>query len=81
MSDNRENTTSNWDSDPGGMMDYYQAMSYTLGQSIADLVDNSYDAGAERIDIGIDLDGFSQEPFIRILDDGKGISSMKLIGP
>ena len=75
MSDNRENTTSNWDSDPGGMMDYYQAMSYTLGQSIADLVDNSYDAGAERIDIGIDLDGFSQEPFIRILDDGKGISS------
>ena len=53
MIDNRENTTSNWDTDPAGMMAYYQAMSYTLGQSIADLVDNSYDADAKRIDIKI----------------------------
>ena len=59
MSDNRENTTSNWDTDPAGMMAYYQA-GYTLGQSIADLVDNSYDADAKRIDIKIDLDGFER---------------------
>lgn len=73
-----ENTTSNWDTDPAGMMAYYQAMSYTLGQSIADLVDNSYDADSKRIDIKIDLDGFSDVPFIRIFDDGNGISSSEI---
>jgi hypothetical protein len=78
MTGERENTTSNWDSDPGGMMDYYQAMSYTLGQSIADLVDNSYDAKSKRIDITINLDSFSGAPFIRIYDDGNGISSSQI---
>jgi len=63
-----------WESDPGGMMDYYQAISYTLGQSIADLVDNAYDADATEIDIEIDLDPDTSLPYIRILDNGNGIS-------
>ena len=63
-----------WGMDADGMMGYYQAMSYTLGQSIADLVDNAYDAEATEIDIQIDLDLETKLPYIRILDNGNGIS-------
>ena len=73
-SDNESRDVENWESDPGGMMDYYQAISYTLGQSIADLVDNAYDANATEIDIQIDLDPDTSLPYIRILDNGNGIS-------
>ena len=72
--DNKSRDVENWESDPGGMKNYYQAISYTLGQSIADLVDNAYDADATEIDIQIDLDPDTSLPYIRILDNGKGIS-------
>lgn len=62
-----------WETDPIGMMDFYQGQQYELGQSIADLIDNSYDAGAKRIDVQIDRDSETNGMYIRILDDGKGI--------
>ncbi len=63
-----------WESDPAGMMGYYQSQSYTFGQSIADLVDNCYDAKASNIEITINYDEVSGEPYVLILDDGVGIS-------
>lgn len=62
-----------WETNPVGMMDFYQGQQYKLGQSIADLIDNSYDAGAKRIDVQIDRDSETDGMYIRILDDGKGI--------
>jgi len=60
------------------MLDFYQSQPYKLGQSIADLIDNSYDAEASRIDVTIGLDQYNGErPYVRILDNGKGIPKDK----
>jgi len=67
-----------WDVDPSGMMRYYQTQGYKLGQSIADLVDNCFDAGAKEIDITIDLDGITKKPFIRVYDNGRGMTEREL---
>lgn len=68
-----------WDSDPAGMMEYYKNQPYTLGQSIADIVDNSYDANATRIDVEIQFDPSSEDkPYIVIFDDGDGISDEQM---
>ena len=67
--------TEKWDSDPAGMMEYYKNQSYTLGQSIADIIDNSYDANATKIDVRIDFDPSDpNKPYIVIMDNGDGIS-------
>ena len=63
-----------WDQDPRGMLKVYQQQSYKLGESVADLIDNSYDANAKRIEVNIGLDPETAELYIRILDDGDGIS-------
>ena len=63
-----------WQNDASGMMKYYQSQSYSLGESIADLVDNAYDANATEIDVKIGLDPKTEQPYIRILDNGGGIS-------
>ena len=64
-----------WDSDPAGMMEYYKNQPYTLGQSIADIIDNSYDANATKIDVRIDFDPSDpNKPYIVIMDNGDGIS-------
>ena len=60
--------------DPAGMMEYYKT-SHTLGQSIADIIDNSYDANATKIDVRIDFDPSDpNKPYIVIMDNGDGIS-------
>ena len=59
-----------WESDPAGMMDYYKHQNYTMGQSIADLIDNSYDANATKIDVKISFDSGTDKPYIVILDNG-----------
>lgn len=67
--------TEKWDSDPAGMMEYYKNQPYTLGQSIADIIDNSYDANATKIDVKIGFDPSSDDkPYIVIMDNGDGIS-------
>ena len=71
--------TESWDSDPAGMMEYYKNQPYTLGQSIADIVDNSYDANATRIEVEILFDPSTEDkPYIVIFDDGDGISDEEM---
>ena len=69
-------TTETWESSPSGMMEYYQHQKYTLGQSIADLIDNCYDHGATKI--RVDLDQLDGELFLRIMDDGFGMNNDEL---
>ena len=69
--------TVEWESDPAGMMEFYQNQPYKLGDSIADLVDNAYDADATKIDVLIDRDRETNKMFVRIMDNGKGISEDK----
>jgi hypothetical protein len=66
--------TEEWESNPSGMMAFYQNQPYKLGDSIADLIDNAYDADATKIDVRVGFDKDNDKIFIRILDNGKGIS-------
>ena len=65
-----------WISDPAGMLTVHQATAYKLGQCIADLVDNSYDANATKIEIIIDTNS-DGEMYLIIFDDGEGIAKNK----
>ncbi|GAB3629641.1 DNA mismatch repair protein MutL [Pandoraea terrae] len=56
--------------DPVSLMESMRAVGYSADSAIADLVDNSISAGAERIDIEYDA---SDDPFVAILDDGVGM--------
>ena len=70
-------TTEEWEQEPRGMMEYYQSLDYELGQSIADLVDNCYDANASKIDVSLGKSG-DEQLHIRILDNGDGMSKDQL---
>ena len=65
-----------WFSDPVGMLRVHQAQPYKLGQCIADLVDNSYDAHATKIDVSLQTNS-NDEMYLRIFDNGKGIPEEK----
>lgn len=65
--------TTDWESDPAGMMRVYQGQNYDLGQSIADLVDNGIDEGARKVEILIVPGKSEKDLFIAIFDDGLGI--------
>ncbi len=67
-----------WHINPRGMMKYYQSQPYSLGQSIADLIDNCFDGGANNIDVKIDYDEEKNTPFIRVFDDGRGMGEKEL---
>ena len=67
-----------WRQEPKGMMDFYQNQNYHLGQSLADLIDNSFDANARRIKIDIETLPEDGKMYIRILDDGSGMSMNEL---
>ena len=67
-----------WRQEPRGMMDFYQNQNYHLGQSLADLIDNSFDADAKRIKIDIETLPEDGKMYIRILDDGSGMSMNEL---
>ena len=64
--------TEKWESNPVGMLRVHQAHPYHLGQCIADLVDNSYDAHATKIDVRIALTK-ERRMYVLILDNGDGI--------
>src|SRR5215475_1523372 len=49
---------------------------YDLPSAIADLVDNSIDAGAENVDVTFGEDG--ARSWVRIADDGMGMSPTEL---
>lgn len=50
---------------------------YSLETAIADLIDNSISAGAEKINIYCITD--TEEPFLVIIDDGRGIGGDEII--
>ena len=58
------------------MIDVLGHAGYTFPFAIADLIDNSIAAKAKNVLIYLDL--LSNEPFLFILDDGKGMSKKKL---
>jgi hypothetical protein len=62
-----------WTHSPRGMMEYFQAAKHTFGESIADLVDNGLDAGADRIEIDVSQFGDDRVPYIAIFDNGDGM--------
>lgn len=76
MPDPSDDQLEDWETDPKGMMEYYQNQKYSLGQSIADLIDNSYDAGASKIDVTIGVEG--EQTYVRILDNGRGMTMSQL---
>ena len=52
-------------------------LGYSLETSIADLIDNSISAGADKIDIFCDVSG--EQPVVVILDNGRGMTSDELL--
>lgn len=52
-------------------------LGYSLETAIADLIDNSISAGADRIDIICDVSG--ELPLVVILDNGKGMTGEELL--
>jgi len=66
--------TTDWNSEPAGMMKVYQGQNYDLGQSISDLVDNGIDEGADTIEIIINPGEKEEDLFIAIFDNGSGIA-------
>ena len=49
---------------------------YNFSTAVADLVDNSIEAGATRIDISVEFEG--DNSFVRISDNGKGMTADEL---
>ena len=58
MSDDREV----WEMEPKGMMEYFQSSKHKIGESIADLVDNAFDAGAQSVEIEVSWYGDEEKP-------------------
>lgn len=50
---------------------------YSLETAVSDVIDNSITAGARRIEII--TEAFADEPYIAVIDDGKGMSEDELI--
>lgn len=61
--------------DPVSLIESMRAVGYSVEAAIADLVDNSLSAIAKNIEIKYDA---SDDPFIAILDDGRGMDPDEL---
>ena len=62
--------------DPAGTIEFAGALGYTLESAIADLVDNSIDAGAGMVDINFHWNGLAS--YITVADDGHGMTEAEL---
>lgn len=62
--------------DPAGTIESLGALGYTLESAIADLVDNSIDAGADTVDISFHWNGLAS--YIMVADDGHGMTEEEL---
>jgi len=62
--------------EPSALINSLRAFGYDLSMAISDLIDNSISAQASRI--SIDYDWNRGNPWIRILDDGTGMSETTL---
>jgi len=59
------------------MIHSLRAFGYDLGMAIADLIDNSIFAGASNV--WVQYDWNEGDPWVRVLDDGKGMSEKRLV--
>src|SRR5688500_3710961 len=59
------------------LMTSLRDIGYDLSSAVADLVDNSLDAGARTVDIDLVYDG--AESWLRVVDDGLGMSGKELV--
>jgi hypothetical protein len=57
------------------MVESLRSVGYDLQTAVADIVDNSLSAGANRIDVWFE---WASEPWVRITDDGRGMSEVEL---
>lgn len=62
--------------DPAGTIESLSALGYTLEAAVADLVDNSIDAGSSLIDVSFHWAG--RDSYIVVADDGKGMAEHEL---
>jgi hypothetical protein len=62
---------------PGSLINSLRAFGYELNTAVADLIDNSITAGANRIDIRFEWS--NDQPRISITDDGCGMSKSVLL--
>lgn len=62
--------------DPAGTIQSLGSLGYTLESAIADLVDNSIDAGAGGVDINFHWNG--PNSYITVVDDGRGMTQAEL---
>jgi hypothetical protein len=62
--------------DPAGTIESLGALGYTLESAIADLVDNSVDAGAGTVNINFHWNGPAS--YITVVDDGHGMTEAEL---
>ncbi|WP_313611867.1 ATP-binding protein [Chryseobacterium arthrosphaerae] len=63
--------------DPEKEVNSLRAFGYSIETAIADLIDNSVTAGADKISVTYDIDSFGSH--VRIEDNGKGMSEEELI--
>ena len=62
-----------------GLLKTLTKIGYSLETSIADIIDNSIGATAEKIEIQIPYNTENSAPFISIKDDGIGMTQQELI--
>jgi hypothetical protein len=62
---------------PAGTIESLSALGYSLEAAIADLIDNSIDAGATRVDVRFHWAG--RDSHVAIIDDGRGMSEKLLV--
>jgi hypothetical protein len=61
---------------PRGLIRTFSGHNYTFGESVADLIDNSLDAGATSVRIVMEFDG--PDSFVAIADNGKGLAEPQI---
>jgi len=61
--------------DPVSLIESMRSVGYSVEAAVADIVDNSLSAGASTVRIQYDA---SENPFVAILDDGKGMAPDEL---
>jgi hypothetical protein len=73
-----EQETTTWGLKPLQFIKILRAMNYSLGESVADLIDNSIDIGADEINVYFDFDMKTFNCFLIVADNGYGMSENQL---
>jgi DNA topoisomerase VI subunit B len=63
--------------DAGGTIESLSALAYSLESAIGDIVDNSLDASASRVDVVCHSAGI--DSFVAIADNGDGMTEKELV--